>query len=62
MIKIYRNITVPVSFWFATRFVTLGVAHILRVFANRVLREILGLRGTNQEEWSKLHNEKLCDM
>lgn len=26
-IKIYRNINVPVWFWCATRFVTLGVAH-----------------------------------
>jgi hypothetical protein len=35
----------------------------LRVFENRVLRIVLGLkRGEVTGEWRKLHNEKLNDM
>jgi PAS domain-containing protein len=42
------------------------VAHIedrLRVFANRVLRRIFGLKSDEvRGEWIKLHNEELDDL
>jgi hypothetical protein len=35
----------------------------LRVFGNRVLREILGPnRDVVTREWKRLHNEELCDL
>jgi hypothetical protein len=41
--------------------ITLKEGHRLRVFQNRVLREMFGSkRGVVREEWRKLHNEKLC--
>jgi hypothetical protein len=47
--------------------VTLGLSlrekRKLRVFDNRVLRKIFGLRGTRQEgEWRRLHNEEFYDL
>jgi hypothetical protein len=41
----------------------IGVEVILRVFENRVLRRIFGLkRDEVTGEWRKLHNEELCDL
>jgi hypothetical protein len=42
---------------------TLREEHILRVFENRVLRRIFGLkRDEVTREWRKLHNEELRDL
>jgi hypothetical protein len=42
---------------------TLREEHRLRVFENRVLRRISGLkRNEVAGEWRKLHNEELCDL
>jgi hypothetical protein len=42
---------------------TLKEEHRLRVFENRVLRRIFGLkRDEVMGEWRKLHNEELCDL
>jgi hypothetical protein len=42
---------------------TLREEHRLRVFENRVLRRIFGLkRDEVTEEWRKLHNEEICDL
>jgi len=46
-IKVYRTIILPaVLYGFETLPLTLGLVRRLRVFRNRVLRRILGLRGT----------------
>jgi hypothetical protein len=39
---------------------TLQKEHRLKVFENRVLREIFGLK--RDEEWRRLHNEELYDL
>ena len=45
------------------RTLTLRLKHGLRVFENRVLRRIFGLkRDEVTEEWRKLHNEELNDL
>jgi hypothetical protein len=42
---------------------TVGEEHRLRVFENRVLRRIFGLKEDEEtREWRKLHNEELCDL
>jgi hypothetical protein len=42
---------------------TLREEHRLRVFENRVLRRIFGLkRDEVTREWRKLHNEELCNL
>jgi hypothetical protein len=44
-------------------FLTLREEHRLRVFENRVLKRIFGLkRDEVMEGWRKLHNEELCDL
>jgi hypothetical protein len=41
---------------------TLREEHKLRVFENRVLRKMFGLKRAEMiGEWKKLHNEELCD-
>jgi hypothetical protein len=46
-----------------TQSLTLREEHILRVFGNRVLRWIFGLkRDEVTGEWRKLQNEELCDL
>jgi hypothetical protein len=43
--------------------VTLREEHRLRVFTNRVLRKIFGLRRDEVTgDWGRLHNEGLLDM
>jgi hypothetical protein len=43
--------------------VTLREEHRLRVFENRVLREIFGPeRDKVTGKWRRLHNEELCDL
>jgi hypothetical protein len=42
---------------------TLREEHRVRVFENRVLRKIFGpKRDELMGEWTKLHNEKLCNL
>jgi hypothetical protein len=43
--------------------VTLREEYRLRVFQNRVLREIVGIKREKMtEDWRKLHNEELHDL
>jgi hypothetical protein len=54
-IKIYKTIILPVVLYGCkTRSVTLREEHRLRVFENRVLRGIFGLK--RGKEWRKLHS------
>jgi hypothetical protein len=59
-IRLRRNIILPVVYGCETWSLTLRKEHRLRVFQNRVLRRIFGLK---REEviggWRKLHNEEL---
>ena len=63
-IKIYRTIILPVVLYGCeTWSLTLKEEHRLRVFENRVLRRIFGLKREEVTgEWRKLHNEKLNDL
>jgi hypothetical protein len=63
-IKIYRNTILPVVLYGCeTWWLTVGEERRLRVFENRVLRGIFGLkRGEVKGEWRKLHNEELNDL
>jgi hypothetical protein len=62
--KIYRTITVLVvlygrKFWF----LTWSEEQRLRVFANRVLKEIFGsTRDKVRREWRRIHKEELYDV
>ena len=60
-IKIHRNIILPVVFYeYETWSFKLREESRLRVFENRVLRRIFGLRREEVTgEWRKLHNEEL---
>jgi len=60
-IKIHRTIILPVVLYGCeTWSLTLREEHTLRVFENRVLRRIFGLkRNEVTGEWRKLHNEEL---
>jgi hypothetical protein len=64
-IRIYKAIILPVVLYGCeTLPLTLREEHRLRVFENRVLRKIFGLKRddmTGGEGWRKLHNE-LCDL
>jgi hypothetical protein len=63
-IRIYKNIILlVVLFGCETWSLTLREEHRLRVFENRVLRRIFGLkRDEVTGEWRKLHNEELHDL
>jgi hypothetical protein len=51
------------SVWVRNLSVTLREEHRLRVFENRVLRRIFGLkRDEVTENWRKLHNEELHNL
>ena len=60
-IKIYRTIILPVVLYGCeTLSLTLREEQKLRVFENRVLRRVFGLkRDKVTGEWRKLHNEEL---
>jgi hypothetical protein len=60
----YKTIILPVVMYgFETWSLTLGEEHRLRVFENRVLRKIFGLkRDEVTREWRKLYNEELRDL
>ena len=63
-IEIYRTIILPfVVYGCETWLHTLREERRLRVFENRVLRRIYGIkRDEVTGEWSKLHNEELNDL
>jgi hypothetical protein len=63
-IKIYRTIILPVVLYGCeTWSLTLREEHRRRVFENRVLRGIFGLkRDEVTGEWRRLHNEELYDL
>jgi hypothetical protein len=63
-IKIYRTIILPVvSYGCETWPLTLREERRLRVFENRVLKRVFGLkRDEVTREWRKLHNEELNDL
>ena len=63
-IKIYRTIILPVVLYGCeTWSLTLREESRLRVFENRVLRRVFGLkRDEVTGEWKKLHNEELSDL
>jgi len=63
-IKIHRILILSVVLYgFETWSLTLRKECRLRVFENRVLRRIFGLRrGEVTREWKKLHNEQLNDL
>jgi hypothetical protein len=63
-IRIYKMIILPVVlYWCETWSLTLRDEHRLRVFENRVLTRLFGLkRDEVMGEWRKLHNEELHDL
>jgi hypothetical protein len=63
-IRIYKMIILPVVLHGCEMWsLTLREEHRLRVFENRVLRRIFGLkRDEVTGEWRKLHNEELHDL
>ena len=63
-IKIYRTIILPVVFYGCeTWSLTLREERRLRVYENRVLRRIFGIkRDKVTRDWRKLHNEELNDL
>jgi hypothetical protein len=64
MIKIHRNIIVPVVIYGCeTWSLKLTEEHRLSVFENRVLRRIFGPKRVEAiEDWRKVHNEELHDL
>jgi hypothetical protein len=63
-IRIYKTIILPVALYRCeTWYLTLREEHKLRVFENKVLRRIFGLkRDEVTGGWRKLHNEELHDL
>ena len=62
-IKIYKTIILPILYGCEAWSLTLREEGRLRVFENRVLRIIFGLkRDEVTREWRKLHNEGLNDL
>jgi hypothetical protein len=63
-VKIYKTVILSVVlYWCETWSLTLREEHGLKVFENRVLRSIFGLK---RDEiiggWRKLHNEELLEL
>jgi hypothetical protein len=63
-ISIYKTIILPLVLYGCEIWsLTLSESHRLRVFENRVLRSIFGVkRDEVTGEWRKLHNEELRDL
>jgi hypothetical protein len=63
-IRIYKTVTLPVVLYgYKTWSSALRKEHRLKVFENRVLKGIFGLkRDVVAGEWRKLHNEELRDL
>jgi hypothetical protein len=64
LFRIYKTIILPVVLYGCeTWSLTLREEHRLRVFENRVLRRIFGLKGDEVTGgWRKLHNEEFHDL
>jgi hypothetical protein len=59
-IKIYKTVILPVVLYGReTWSLTLREEHRLRVFENRVLRMIFGLKRKEDGSWRKLHNDEI---
>jgi hypothetical protein len=59
-IKIYKIVILPIVLYgFETWSLTLGEEHRPRVFENRVLRRIYGLKREEDGSWRKLHNDEV---
>jgi hypothetical protein len=59
-IKIYKTVILPgVLYGCETWSLALGEEHRLRVFENRVLRNIFGPKREGDGSWRKLHNDEL---
>jgi hypothetical protein len=59
-IKIYKTVILPVVLYGCeTWSLALREEHRLRVFENRVLRKIFGLKREEDRSWRKLHNDEL---
>jgi hypothetical protein len=62
-IKIYKIVILPVVLYECeTWSLTLREEHRLRVFENRMLREILGPKREEDGSWRKLRNDKLHNL
>jgi hypothetical protein len=63
-IRIYKTIILPVvPYGCKTWSLTLREGHRLRVFENRVLRSMFGLKRDEMTgEWIKLHKDELCNL
>jgi hypothetical protein len=63
-IRIYRTIILPVVLYGCeTWSLTIREEHRLRVFENRVLRRLFGLkRDEVMRDWRKLHNDELHNL
>jgi hypothetical protein len=62
-IRIYKTIILPVVLYGCETWSLALREHRLRVFENRVLRRVFGLkRDEVTGEWRKLHNEEFCDL
>jgi hypothetical protein len=55
-IKVYKTVILPVVLYGCEMW---SLTHILRVFANRVLRKILGSEREEDGSWRKMHNDEL---
>jgi hypothetical protein len=62
-IKIYKTVILPVvPYGCETWYLTLREEHRLRVFENRMLRRIFGLKREVDGSWRKLHNDELHNL
>jgi hypothetical protein len=63
-VRIYKTITLPVVLYGCETWpLTLREEHTLRVFENRMLRRIFGLKRYEEtEDWRKLQNEELHNL
>ena len=60
VIKIYKAIILPVLLYDCETWpLTLKEEYRLRVFENRILRQIFGPKMDENGEWRRLHNEEL---
>ena len=62
-IKIYKTVILPVVLYGCeTRYLTWREECRLRVFENRILTRIFGLKRDESGEWRRLHNEELHNL
>jgi hypothetical protein len=62
-IKIYKTVILPVVLYGCETWpLALREEHRLRVFENRVLRRIFGLKREEDGSWRKLHNDELHNL